>query len=130
MLFSDYLDLEPRTDTQQSVRRRVSSDRFSARKPRWNFATFPVVGGVGKDCPAANGVLEPLREREQKSVPGNGPSTHSALADCSLAASRTPYRSLSWADLGGVLGNFLGGALFIGGMFLLPFALRQVLSLL
>ena len=123
MLYGDYLDLEPRNLKARNLKpRNVKPVNLNARdqkfrdvRPRPRLVRFPVSSEVGKDCPAA------------AATPGADLSTQvPATAEPAPASSR----AYSWTDIGSVLGNLLGGALFIGGMFLLPMVLRQLVSLL
>jgi len=110
MLYSNDLDLKLREPKPQKRRSHEPRSDAGAPQPYWVLAKLPVIGTVGKDCPAANSLLE----------------------EC-LSTQPTPVgRSWAsgWKDLGIVLGNCLGGALFIGGLFFLPYALRQVVTLL
>lgn len=114
MLYSDYLDLDPRDAAPLAAEGRVASAAAPGTRSWLRIATIPGAGGAGKDCPAAN------------DVPATDLSTDLS-ADAGLAGRSG---SFAWADLGSVLGNFLGGGLLIGGLFLMPFALRQLLDLL
>jgi len=118
MLYGDYLDLEPRNLKPRNLKPANPKGRdhkFRDAGPRPRFTRLPVTRELGKDCPAAN------------VTPGADLSTQAPVT-----AEGTPaaFRDCSWTDIGSVLGNLLGGALFIGGMFLLPMALRQLVSLL
>lgn len=125
MLFSNYLDLKTRNVASTSMRQRHalpsparSLNRGSVHPgegPAWTLKSVPAVARVGKDCPAANMPLE-------SGILEDDLSTQPAISGSSMAP--------SWTDVGHVLGNMLGGALFIGGMFLLPFILRQLASFL